>query len=509
MTQPTPKRKNRDPEERLTVIETAGGRAPSLKDRIVEYGILALVLFSPLPAASVYDWSLLVIECGVMILAAVHWLAPGRTEPEVRADGAAKWVRRLWTAFIIFLLVQVVPLPGPIVRILSPETFARKSPYASGSGAWMSLSLVPDRTLRQGLFLASCVLLGTLVVATLRHRDRISRMIWALIGLGVFESLYGLLQLYSGNPRILFYPKTYNLDSVTGTFVNRNHFSGCLEMIIPLAIGLAVSRMNVLSSAGARLRDKALQLSEKHFLVNTALYLSVLIMGLGIVFSKSRSGVFIFTLIFLLFFGGILLVKEKLGERKKSIVLALQVLFVAIVGISLYAGVSSTLARFGMDKFLREQRPLFWAGTIRQFSGFPVFGTGLGTFASVYPGSEENGIPIHIYHAHNDYLEYLSELGVLGSLLLAGALGSTILLAWRKWGRRRRSGIRSLALGGFISILAILLHSLTDFNMQIPANLVLFTVVVSLTLAIVGFRGGSSRGVHGTDPQAAAEDGLP
>jgi O-antigen ligase len=491
----------------LKDIDIETGRTGTVRDRIIEYGILALVVFSPLPAASVYDWSQLTIELGAVILAAVYLGSHGKAGSDVSPEGIPKWPRRLWTGFVFLLVLQVVPLPGAVVRILSPETFARKSPYVGSPTAWMSLSLVPDRTIREGLFIASCLLLGFLIVMTLRRRSQILRMIWVLVGMGVFESLYGLLQLYSGNPRILFYPKTYNLDSVTGTFVNRNHFSGYLEMIVPLAIGLVVSRLNIFPSSRAKLRDKALRMSEKRFMVNMGLFLAVLIMGLGVLFSRSRSGVFIFVFIFLLFFGGILLIKEKPGDQKKAIVASLQVLFTVILGISLYAGIASTLARFGMDKVLKEQRPVFWAETLRQFSRFPLFGTGLGTFASVYPGSEENGTLVHIYHAHNDYLEFLSELGVVGSLLLFGAVFSVLFLAYRKWTKRRSSEVRSLALGGFVAVFAILLHSLTDFNMQIPANLILFSVVFSLTISIINYRGRSTSSRWRTDSRVAGEDG--
>jgi len=469
----------------LTDFVESAGKTDRIGDRIIEYGILALIVFSPLPAASVFDWSELVIELGTLSLTAVYILSREKIRPDPLGGRPMKWPGRLWLGFILFLVLQVLPLPGALVQVLSPEAFARKSPYAGGRSAWMTLSVVPDRTLREGLLLLSCFLLGFLIVRTVRHRSQILRMASVLVGMGVFEALYGLLELYDGSPRILFYQKSYNLDSVTGTFVNRNHLSGYLEMIIPLAIGMIVSRMNLFSSSRLKLREKVLRFSEKNFLTNVALFLSVLVMGLGVVFSKSRSGVVIFVLIFLVFFGGTLLIRERFGYHKRAIVTSLQALFILTLGISLYVGINATVARFAMDKFLREQRPAFWAETLRQFSRFPLFGTGLGTFPSVYPGSEENGVLMHIYHAHNDYLEYLSELGVLGTLLLFSAVFSMLFVAFRTWRKRRHPEVRGLAFGGFVSILAILLHSLTDFNMKIPANLLLFSVVLSLTAAIV------------------------
>ena len=471
-------------EDPLNIVPVSA-RKDRICGKIIEYGILALIILSPLPAASVYDWSILAIQAVVFIMAAAYVLMDGRSGPNDLLSRSLKWPRLLSLGFCVFLVFQVLPLPVSLVKLLSPEAFARKSPYAGGGSVWMTISVVPDRTLREGLLLLSCILLGFLIVRTMRHRFQILRMVSVLVGMGVFEALYGLLELYDRSPHILFYRKSYNLDSVTGTFVNRNHLSGYLEMIIPLAIGMIISRMNLFSSSRLKLKEKALRFSEKNFLTNVALFLSVLVMGLGVVFSKSRSGVVIFVLIFLVFFGGTLLIRERLGYHKRAIVTSLQALFILILGISLYVGINATLTRFAMDKFLREQRPAFWAETLRQFSRFPLFGTGLGTFPSVYPGSEENGVLMHIYHAHNDYLEYLSELGILGSLLLFSAVFSMLFVAFRTWRKRRHPEVRGLALGGFLSVLAILLHSLTDFNMKIPANLLLFSVVLSLTAAIV------------------------
>jgi hypothetical protein len=56
------------------------------------------------------------------------------------------------------------------------------------------------------------------------------------------------------------------------------------------------------------------------------------------------------------------------------------------------------------------------------------------------------------------------------------------------WKERRRSEVKGLGLGGLIALVAILIHSITDFNMQIPANMLLFSVVLSLTLVIVFYK---------------------
>jgi hypothetical protein len=132
----------------------------------------------------------------------------------------------------------------------------------------MSLSLIPSHTLREGLELLSYFLLGFLIVKTITRRQQIMRIFYVLVSMGIFEAIYGMFELYNKNPRILFYKKIYGLDTVTGTFVNRNHLSGYLEMIIPLAIGLIIARIDLFSLAGLKWREKFLRFSEKGLSTN-------------------------------------------------------------------------------------------------------------------------------------------------------------------------------------------------------------------------------------------------
>jgi len=91
-------------------------------------------------------------------------------------------------------------------------------------------------------------------------------------------------------------------------------------------------------------------------------------------------------------------------------------------------------------------------------------------------------------HAHNDYLEYLSDLGIIGVLLLLGGILFIIIKAFSVWRTRKHPEVKGLALGGIVAVINILIHSITDFNLQIPANMLLFTVILSLTIVMVFYK---------------------
>ena len=458
--------------------------------KIIEYGILGLIVFSPLPAASVYEWSILVIQLTVLFMLAAYFVMKEKPQTNKLLSFSMKWPRILFFSLFIFIFIQVIPLPEFLVKIISPSAYSFQENFFSDflNTKFMSLSLIPSHTLKQGLELLSYFLLGFLIIKTVTERRQIIRIFSVLIAMGVFEAFYGMFELYNKNPRILFYKKIHYLDSVTGTFVNQNHLSGFLEMIIPLTIGLIIARINLFSLRGMRWRRKLLQLSEKGLSTNMFISLSIIIMAVAIIFSRSRSGIFLLIFTLLLFFELTTLYLGRSEEQKKWIKNFLKVVFLFITFISLYIGIGAMVERFALDKFLQEERPIYWKNTIGIFADYPLFGTGLGTFPSLYPDMEEGGRLVRIGHAHNDYLEYLSELGLIGMILLLGGILYMVINSFLVWRERKHPEMKGLALGGIISIICIMLHSITDFNLHIPANMLLFSVVLSLTVTAAFYK---------------------
>jgi O-antigen ligase len=459
---------------------------------IVEYGLLGLLVFSPLPAASVYEWSILVIQLVVSIMLVAYIIM--KEKPQINNSLALviKRLKYIYLAFFAFILIQLLPLPIFLVKIFSPSTYNYRKLYTLDFSRlrFMSLSLIPSHTLQQGLGLLPYFLLGFLVLMTVRKRYQILRIWIVLISVGVFEAFYGLFELYKKNPRILFYRKIYNLDSVTGTFVNRNHFSGYLEMIIPLAVGLLIARRDIFTHSSLTLRERILRLQERGFGKNLIVFFGIIVMAMAIIFSKSRSGLFILLFTFILFFGLVTIYFEIYPLHKKWIKNCLKMAFLIIISISFYFGINATLERFSLDNLLHEERPTYWAHSLKILSDYPLMGTGLGTFGALAPNLERGSSLHAIVHAHNDYLEYLSELGSIGFLLFFGGILFMVVISFMTWRKRRHPEVKGLALGGIVSLICMLTHSITDFNLHIPANMVLFSVVLPLTLVTAFYKRG-------------------
>lgn len=450
--------------------------------KIIEWGILSMLIWTPLIAGSVSEGAVLAIQLSVMILAVNYIWIKNKPGPPEYFPASLKWRKYFFLGLIIILVLQIIPFPKFLVKIMSPNTYVLRSMYIPDFSRtkFMSFSVIPFDTLKQILQFLSYFLFGYLILKTITKRKQILRLLYAIIGMGVFQAFYGLFELYNPSPRILFFNKVHNLDSVTGTFVNRNHLSGYLEMAIPLAIGLILSRIDLFSMGKLKFRERILKLSEKGLSNNLLISVAVLIMAIGIVLSKSRSGVFLLVFSFLLFLEFTVLFTSKTQYRQRWTKRFLQLMFLGITFISLYVGVGAAIERFALDKVLHEGRPNVWANTLGIARDFPLFGSGLGTFDAVYPAYELRNLDRHYSHAHNDYLEYLAEIGFIGMLLLMGGILFLLYTTFRVWRERKNPEVKGLVMGGIVAVICMLIHSIADFNLHIPANMLLFTAVLTL-----------------------------
>ena len=120
------------------------------------------------------------------------------------------------------------------------------------------------------------------------------------------------------------------------------------------------------------------------------------------------------------------------------------------------------------------------SGTWHIFLDHPVLGTGLGTLQQVYPPYESLYDGKIVNHTHNDYLEALAETGILGGLCCAWFVGVLFLVALRSLREGSNSFAAALRLAGLAGCCGILVHSLVDFNLHIPANAYFFFLMALL-----------------------------
>jgi O-antigen ligase len=110
----------------------------------------------------------------------------------------------------------------------------------------------------------------------------------------------------------------------------------------------------------------------------------------------------------------------------------------------------------------------------------PVFGWGLGTFPIVYPEFRTFYTNFYVNEAHNDYLQLLVEMGLLGFGAMVWFLVTLYVNAAKKIGKWSGESGGAMTLACLLGISGILVHSAVDFNLQIPANAALFYVLCTV-----------------------------
>jgi O-antigen ligase len=123
-----------------------------------------------------------------------------------------------------------------------------------------------------------------------------------------------------------------------------------------------------------------------------------------------------------------------------------------------------------------------WSGIVEMIQDHPFFGTGPGTFATIYTQYQPPSLGVRYFYGHNDYLHLISETG----LSLIAVMVWMIIALYKKGLNKIKHPsrlVRGVTLGAMSGITAILIHSISDFNLHIPANAILFTVLGALVTA--------------------------
>lgn len=471
-----------------------------LFDYLIVFTIAVMILLAPLAMGSVSTWARDALFLGSLFVTALWVLQAARRGRLIVVREPAFILIGL---FILFALLQVAPLDHETVEALSPgahEVYSNTLPGYPDSMESSTLSVNGYNTAREIRRLIAFVLIFLVIANTFRTRWQVAALLLAMIAIGSFEALYGFAEQFSGAKNIFWNERKFHTNAVTGTFINKNHFSGLLEMIIPVTLGLfmAVSRRH---SAGGTFQAKAVDaVSSSGFNRQIILAALIVIMVLAVFFSLSRAGILsaIFSWTVFLFFIGL-----TAGFRKYTMVLLLLVL--AILCIAL--GMGSELVIETMEDATSGEsvswhaRLDLWNSALRMIGDFPLFGTGLGTFKEAFERYQSPRFgDRYADFLHNDWLQIICETGVAGSLLAGGALVLLLTRLTRKSFRRHDMFCRWIAMGVVAGAAAIVMHSLFDYNLsKITSNGLVFSVMLGLLYAVATMSGrnrGSTRRIR-------------
>jgi len=442
----------------------------ALSDAVFFYGLAGLLIFAPLIWGGIVPLPLLVMELAALALLAGQFWQPSRANPLL------SWPMRIFLASLLLLpLAQLLPVPLELWASLPGRAFYAEALQQAGAGGpgfeWRAISLVPATTESAGLALLPP--LAVFITALALRSRMLLKLVWVFLGIAAGQALLGLIQYGDGTDSPFRFGVALSGSSATGTYVNRNHLAGLLEMALPLALGL----LAVSVGQSPRHHVSQRQHGWQRWLarLNAARFNQALLFGavalailLGLIFTRSRSGVMLAMLGILLC---TLLFANRLGGR--NVYGLLGTLTAIGIGLASLIGLAPVLDRFTMQDPVADGRWLIFDVTTQAMGQFFPLGSGAGTFEAVMRRFHPADLPgVIINYAHNDYLEWLLEAGLGAGLLIAAGLALYVRQWARVWRRGAWTPFQFTQAGAGIALLLMMLHTLVDFNLHIPANAV-------------------------------------
>jgi len=398
------------------------------------------------------------VRIGIFAIIAFAVLSHGAVEPWARGilEASAGILLLLWAVRFFFAKkesrIVFPPLLFPLTALALLATVQLACRFTA--------SAFTTRTELQ--LMLSLLILVFLAAQAFRTLADWRSFAWFVMIFAFLVAGFGILQHLTFNGKLYWFRELKYGGIPFGPYANRNHFAGFVELVLPMSlVPLLLGRVR---------RERLAIVGMLAIIPLSALLLSA-----------SRGG--IISLAAELAFLVLVMVLRRTAGR--HLVAGGVVLLLAFLTVA-WLGVNQILSRFSSLQTLevtQGKRASMRHGTWQIFLDHPVLGTGLGTLQQVYPPYETLYDGKIVNHTHNDYLEALAGTGLVGGLCCAWFIGTLFISALGFLKSGDNSFANTLRLCGWTGCWGLLVHSLVDFNLHIPANLLLFLLMSMLATA--------------------------
>jgi O-antigen ligase len=367
----------------------------------------------------------------------------------------------------VLALLQLVPLPRAVLRLLSPQAARQLEFLVPGDDSWrpISVSLEGTWTFLGGFCIGGAAILGTLLVA--RRRGAVPVLMGTLVAVYALVAAYGMWETWAGGNRVLGYQRAAGA-GVSGTFVNRSHMAAAAGICLPLALSLGY----------AAIRRSAWVASVLAFGAAGVLALDIPLTHSRMGLAAGAFGLAVFGLL------ASRAVRWPLWARALLAFLAL-----AVVGVGLKAAWDRVPAFRERFELARAQQGFFdvrfpaWTSTLQLASRYPVVGTGLGSYEVAIHETQSPRNRDEIIHAHSEPLEFLAEGGAVG-FALAILVAFLAARGCLRLASTAEPEVRLVACACGGAMAALLAGCLTEFHLRIPALGIAAAILAGIPAAV-------------------------
>ncbi len=444
---------------------------PTRLSGVVFVLLCVMLIFSTVAYGSVETWALGFLSI-VACLVVVFWLADSFFAKEFRISTNPLQIPLL--GLVLIGLVQLLPLrdlqiPNDLLSIPATNT----------------LSLDPNITRLAVIQLVIYLIFLVAALVCINSQKRLRKMIYTIIIFGAAWAFFGIIQWLSQIGSLE--PYIYGVRPVKhafpfASFINKHHFAAFMEMTIGLTLSLLYGESTK--------RDKRL-----------LLIIAIVLMGSGLILTSSRGG--ILSLLGVIGFVTIFNLFSNKGKAKQAdenppaaksrkflLIGASLTLILVLLGSVIFLGGEGALMRgTGLSKQaeISNGRFHFWQTALQNIKDHPIIGTGLDSFGVAFTKYDSWNGNIRVEQSHNEYLQILSDAGILGFACVIAFIILLFKQGLRIVNHSSDRFRRGVAMGALAGCFGIIIHSFFDFPLRTPSNAFFFLILAVLATCSINY----------------------
>ena len=438
---------------------------PSRLSGFIFFLLCAIPIFSAVAFGAVDTWALGLVSF-LTCLIVIFWTVDAFLKKNVQLNFNTLQIPLLGLIFIG--LIQLLPLRSSGI---SGELLSVPAANSLSLASYQTRLAVTQLIIYFIFFAAAFVFINT--------QKRLRKVVLTIIIFGSVMAFFGILQRLA-DPESIYGFREVNQAIPFASFINQHHFAAFMEMTVGLTLALLFGKSTK---------------EDKRFL----LIIAAVLMGIAVVLTSSRGGmlslmgVIGFIVIANVFFKPQITEGEttdtKNSRRNLALIAGGLSLIVVFFGaVVLLGGDAALLRGIGLQtgqQDVSNGRSHFWQIALRIFFDYPILGTGLDSFGLIFTRYDSWNGNFRIEQAHNDYLQILSDAGILGFICIVSFIFLLFKQSFQTISKTINLYRQDTAMGALAGCFGILLHSFFDFPLRTTSNAFFFlTLVVIATVSI-------------------------
>lgn len=410
---------------------------------LIESLVIILILFSPLIYGSVTILPLSLLEA-ISFFVLFIFLLKNLLKKEI---DLIKIPILPIILFLFLIIFQVFSLPRSFLSFLSPSTFSLYRDFRINPLFSLTSSIYPESTVNMLLQFLSYLAVFLVILNFNNTEKKINRLVLLIIISGFVYSLFGIMTRDLSTTPIQF-----------STFTNRGHFAAYLEMVVFVCMGYSLTDISI------------------NRRIISIFMASVMILAIFLTASRGGRVCFLLSLFPLLF---LLKIKRPI-KRTISVMVILFLFFSLFIGLIGLGPLTQRMETLLNPFKAYSDRFQLVKDSLKIVKDFPFFGTGLGTFTHIAQKYKTTDWQVTYGFSHNEPIQLLVETGITGFLLLFLFFFKYLSKIFSLWLKRRNPFAVYITLGILVGIISSILHSMVEFTFHVPANALLFFIILAL-----------------------------